>query len=72
MILCIESYTGDKYLSGHRVAIRELKEQIQQVHGLFDPIEDNFVALLCRMYGWNPIEESIPDLTYDRDTGLLF
>ena len=72
MILCVESYAGDQYLSGRRVSVRELKDQIQKIHALMDPIEDNFIAMLCRAYGWNPAKESIPDLTYDRDTGLIF
>lgn len=72
MILCIESYTGDSYLSGRRVSVKELKDQIQKVHTLEDPTEDNFIALLCRVYGWDYTEQRIPDLTYDRDTCLIF
>jgi hypothetical protein len=72
MIICIEYWKGDVYLSGKAVAVTELKRQIQSVQKLLDPIEDNFVPLLCRMYGWEQAEECIPDLTYDRDTSLYF
>ena len=75
MILCIESWKGDTLLSGKGCSIRELKIQMRAAEALRDPEEDNFIPLLCRMYGWEiePYSETvIPDLTYDRDTGLIF
>ena len=74
MILCIEYWKGDVFLSGKPICPGELKQQIRNTEVLYDRIEDNFVALLCRMYHWQVIQNadgSIPDVTYDRDTNLL-
>ena len=75
MILCIESWKGDTLLSGQRTPYRVLKANIRQAENLCDPAEDNFIPLLCRLCGWEVLEspsDTVPDLTYDRDTGLLF
>ena len=75
MILCIESWKEDTLLSGKRIPSRVLKANIRQAESLCDPAEDNFIPLLCRLYGWEVLEDpsdTVPDLTYDRDTGLLF
>ena len=74
MILCIESWNGDVLLSGKNVPVRELKHQLQKASELYDSAEDNFSALLCRMYHWQVVQNTegiIPDVTYDRDTNLL-
>ena len=74
MILCIESWKGDTLLSGKSASMGKLKQQIRTAEAICDPAEDNFIPLLCRIYGWEPIafsEELVPDRTYDRDTGLL-
>ena len=74
MILCIESWKGDVLLSGKTVPVSELKHQLRKVNKLYDPTEDNFSALLCRMYHWEVIEDAadiIPDATFDRDTSIL-
>ena len=70
MIVCIEYWEGDTYLIGKKVSLQELKSQIQSVEIRYDPDEDNFVPMLCRMYGWEVTEECIPDCIYDRDTSL--
>lgn len=75
MIICIESWKGDVYLSGKRIPIAELRTQIRAAEELYDRSEDNFVPLLCRMYTWEtavPTGNLVPDITYDRDTGLIF
>ena len=75
MILCIESWKGDTYLTGRKRTISELSSQIRQVERLFDREMDNFVPLLCRLYGWEVISAEpnvVPDCTYDADTGLIF
>ncbi len=75
MILCIESWKGDTYLTGKKRTISELTWQIRQVEQLYDRKTDNFVPLLCRLYGWEVISADpapIPDDTYDADTGLVF
>ena len=75
MILCIESWKGDTYLSGKKRTISELNCQIRQAERLFDRETENFVPLLCRMYGWEVISlasDVVPDYTYDADTGLIY
>ena len=74
MILCIEYWKGDVFLSGNPICPGELKQQIRNTEVLYDRIEDNFVALLCRMYHWQVVQNTegiISDVTYDRDTNLL-
>jgi len=72
MIICIESWKGDCLLHGRNRSRRELQEQIHRVEALCDQENDNFLPLLCRMYGWTEVEsDGIPDMTYDRDTGQL-
>ena len=75
MILCIESWKGDIYLTGKKISVAELKYQIRQAERLFDRAQDNFIPLLCRLYGWEMIAVSpyaVSDYTYDADTGLIF
>ena len=75
MILCIESWKGDIYLTRKKISLRDLKGQIREVERLFDRETDNFIPLLCRMYGWEVISaaaETVSDYTYDADTGLIF
>ena len=72
MILCIESHLGDKYLSGKVRTKPELKRQLLHTEAIRDPEQDNFIPLLCRLYGWQETEETTPDLTWDRDTGQLY
>ena len=74
MIICIECWKGDALLSGKAVPAGVLKQQMRAAESRLDPAEDNFIPLLCRMYGWEIepyTDEIVPDYTYDRDTGLL-
>ena len=72
MILCIEHYLGNTLLSGSPRPRRTLLEELTRVESLYDRNTDNFVPLLCRLYGWEPARICAePDYTYDRDTGLL-
>jgi len=75
MILCIESWKGDTYLTGKKRTLAELKNQIRETERLYDRAEDNYVSLLCRLYGWETVDvspDTVPDYTYDADTGLIF
>jgi hypothetical protein len=72
MVICIEYWKGDAYLIGKTVSLPELKEQIRSIEKSYDPVEDNFVAMLCRVYGWEPTKNCVPEYTYDRDTSLYF
>ena len=71
MILCIESHLGDTCLSGKSRTKSELKQQLLHTESIRDPEHDNFLSLLCRLYGWEEIAEDAPDYTWDRDTELL-
>ena len=75
MILCMESWKGDTYLTGEKRSLAELRNQIRDVERLYDRNEENFVPLMCRMYNWEVIfvgSDIVPDYTYDADTGLIF
>ena len=71
MILCIESHLGDTYLSGKYRTKTELKQQLLHTEAIRDVEHDNFLPLLCRLYGWEKAAEDAADYTWDRDTGLL-
>lgn len=70
MIIEIEYYKGDTLLYGQKISFVELKKQFEIIEDLYDKKEDNFVALLCRMYHWTVVEDKLQaDYIYDRDTG---
>ena len=71
MIICIESHLGDIYLSGKTRTKSELKRQLLYTEAIRDVAHDNFVPLLCRLYGWELTAETAADFTWDRDTELL-
>ena len=72
MILCIESHLGDTLLSGKSRPRWILEEELAQVENRCDHTVDNFVPLLCRLYGWEPCcSTQFPDFTYDTDTSRL-
>ena len=72
MILCIESHLGDTFLSGKSRPRRILEKELALVEKCYDCAADNFVPLLCRLYGWEPCcSAESPDFTYDRDTSRL-
>ena len=71
MILCIESHLGDTCLSGKARTKSELKRQLLHTEAIRDVEKDNFLPLLCRLYGWEVTMEDSADYTWDRDTELL-
>ena len=71
MILCIESHLGDTYLSGKARTKTELNRQLLHTDAIRDVENDNFLPLLCRLYGWEETAETVPDFIWDRDTELL-
>ena len=71
MILCIESHLGDICLSGKARTKSELKRQLLHAESIRDVENDNFLLLLCRLYGWEVTMEDSADYTWDRDTELL-
>ncbi|MBO5034536.1 MAG: hypothetical protein J6C43_02870 [Oscillospiraceae bacterium] len=69
MTIEIEYFKGDTWLYGEKVSFDELKQQIKTVESLYDPNEDNFVVLLCRMYHWSIADcDQRAEYIYDRDT----
>lgn len=69
MIIEIEYYKGDTLLSGKQKTYPVFLRQISQIEADYDRLEDNFIALLCRRYGWEIIESQLsPTYVYDRDT----
>lgn len=68
MIIEIEYYKSNTFLYGSKISFGEFKRQIKTVETLYDKEEDNFVALLCRMYHWTITKEQVnPQFIYDRD-----
>lgn len=71
MVIEIEEYRGDTLLYGPKISFEEFNRQIKTIENLYDRREENFVALLCRMYNWTVIEDELePQYIYDRDTML--
>ena len=72
MILEIEYYKGDVFLTGKNISELSLRKQIEYVHKKFDREHDNFTELLCRCFNWEILSyDGIPDYTYDRDIEKL-
>lgn len=68
MVVEIEYYKGDTLLYGANVSFAEFVKQIDTIEKLYDSVEDNFAALLCRVYHWNIVRgEMQPQYVYDRD-----
>ncbi len=71
MFIEIEFFKGDTILYGHKISYDKLKEQIDFIESLYDRENDNFVSLLCRVYGWEIIDSILDGekitYTYDRD-----
>lgn len=68
MVVEIEDYRGDTVLYGPEISFREFKKQIKIIEDLYDKKEENFVALLCRIYNWTVFEDELePQYIYDRD-----
>lgn len=73
MILEIEYYKYDTYLSGKVNDIHELQKQLEDIEERYDRETDNFIALLCITYHWTKIERYYsPDCIYDRDVKRLY
>lgn len=73
MILEIEYYKYDTYLSGKVDSFQELQKQIGDIEDRYDFENDNFIALLCRTYNWEITERHhSPDCVYDRDIKRLY
>ena len=68
MVIGIEDFEGDTLLYGSKVSFEEFKKQMKTIENLYDKKEENFVALLCRIYNWTVIDDDMePQYIYDRD-----
>lgn len=68
MIVELEYYQGDTLLSGKQISYAEFLKQLRKIESDYDREQDNFIALLCRRYGWTIIETlENPVYVYDRD-----
>jgi hypothetical protein len=68
MVIEIEYYKGDILLYGQKISFKELKKQIENIESFYDRNEDNFIALLCRVYNWTIIKDKVQAVyIYDRD-----
>ncbi|MCM1090231.1 MAG: hypothetical protein NC092_02915 [Butyrivibrio sp.] len=68
MVVRIEYYKGDVLLYGSKISFEEFKLQMKNIENLYDRQEDNFVALLCRVYHWSIMEDEMrAEYIYDRD-----
>lgn len=74
MIVEIESYKGDTLLSGKQITYQEFLHQVKEIESDYDRILDNFIAMLCRRYGWITMTEKEPNSTYvyDRDIKKIY
>ena len=69
MIVEIDFYKGDILLSGKQITYAEFLRQINEIEAVYDRVQDNFIALLCRRYDWTVINtQENPVYVYDRDT----
>ena len=64
MIICIESHLGDTYLPGKARTKTELNRQLLHTEAIRDVENDNFLPLLCRLYGWEETAEDAADYTW--------
>lgn len=73
MVIEIEYFKGDTLLYGKNISFGEFRRQMKTIENLYDPTEDNFLALLCRLYHWNVLEgQEEPQYVYDRDIKKCF
>lgn len=69
MVIEIEYYKGDILLEGKTIAFHTFQSQIADIERDYDREEDNFAALLCRRYHYEPAAaDAVPQFVYDRDT----
>ena len=73
MVVEIEYYKYNTLLYGTKVSFTEFMNQINKIEKIYDREEDNFVALLCRLYNWNVVKGRMePEYIYDRDIKKCF
>ena len=76
MLVYIESFYGDKLISGKKCTVKELEEMMQIVLGLIERTED-FTPLFCRSFKFEeyPMQEDIDydyEFTIDLDVHKVF
>lgn len=78
MLVEIEYYKENVLLYGKKRTYAEFRRQMEEIEAIYDEVEDNFVELLGRRYGWTVVrgdmsdEDMVPVYVYDRDTGKAY
>jgi len=73
MIVYIESFWGDRLISGKKCSENELREKFKKVITIAE--KDNFTELFCRMFKFEefPMADDIDfDFVIDLDTHLVY
>ena len=73
MIIEIESYLGDKLLSGKKCTEKELREKFKKALKVSQ--DENFLRIFCSMFKFEgiPFDENIEvDYVIDLDTHLVY
>lgn len=73
MLIEIESFRGDKILSGKKCAEKELRQKMHQVLDLTEGEE--FVAVFCRLFEfevYSLLEADRIDYVIDLDTRIVY
>ena len=68
----IEFYKGDTVLCGENLSKEEFEAQTSAVEMMYNREKDNFVELICSMYGWYEVKNKSfakvkMKYIYDRD-----
>ena len=69
MLICVESYLGDRLISGKKCSRQVLQERFTKTLAMAE--SGNFTELFCRMYGFDeyPMSDDVEvDFTLDLDT----
>jgi len=73
MLVFIESYFGDRLISGRKCSLKKLRERFRKIievsHG------EDFTALFCRAYNFEefPLDDDLDiDVIIDLDTYLVY
>ncbi|GFI23706.1 hypothetical protein IMSAGC011_02496 [Lachnospiraceae bacterium] len=75
MIIEIEYFKGDVLLTGKPIPYKTFLRQLREIEICYDRMQDNFISLLCRRFGWSIIDSKVdikPTYRYDRDIKKAF
>jgi len=73
MLILIESYFGDRLISGRKCSLKELYERFRNVTEMSH--DEDFTALFCRVYNFEELplcDDFEIDMIIDLDTHLVY